>query len=295
MTCARTARLGLAFAAALLPAVAQAQSFVLMTQNMLRFGHGSRLENQCKAIAKASLKVDIIVLQEVMTNGYPCIGTNNNNDVDMPVPANFRYVTSPAKGEKYVEYYGILYRYTPRNNIQITNPGNKVVDFQWKEFIRPPYAVFFNVKSKEKTCKVWVVDFHSIFGKKIEERQKEVKEMGKVYTYLMGRDGGKVIMAGDWNLPTVDLTGFDWVANKPAKIDPNVLTSLTRDGTASSAYDHAINTFAPSNSPVTINEPSSGWVYVGTSTSPPSPSDLAEWRAKVSDHMGVIGDVTLRC
>ncbi|MEP9358776.1 endonuclease/exonuclease/phosphatase family protein [Sphingomonas sp. KR3-1] len=282
----------LALAGALLPAAATAQSFTILSQNMLRFGHGSRLLAQCNAITTASATVDIIVLQEVMQPGYPCLTANNKKGVNVPIPTNFAYVTSAAKGRSsYVEYYGILYRTNTRNNMQITLSGSDDTLSTTKTFMRPPFGALFQVTNttNAKACSVWVVDIHSIFGKVASDRQYEATQMKTVYQNLMAKKTGSVIVAGDWNLAATD-SGFSWVATNNASIQPNVLTSLTATGAPSSAYDHAVNTLNSTTPPsVTISQTTSGsWVYMGGMTG-------ANWRKNISDHMGVIADVSLTC
>ena len=291
---ARHSFVALALAGALLPAMAaSAPSFTILSQNMLRFGHGSRLANQCNAITAASPTLDIIVLQEVMQPGYPCLAANNKKGVNIPIPPNFAYVTSAAKGRtSYVEYYGILYRTNQRNNQQITLLGQNDALSTTATFMRPPYGARFQVTDSSGiapvSCNFWLVDIHSIFGNNIAGRQNEAAAMQGVYAALRLLNGESVIVAGDWNLPANNMNGFGWVAGNAATIQPNVLTSLTATGAPSSAYDHAVNTsqlIAPS---VTIAPPGAGWTYTGAMTG-------GQWRTNVSDHMGVVGNVTLTC
>lgn len=286
--------LALALAGIALPAVAHAQSFTILTQNVLRFGHGSRLQNQCNALdAAAAANIDIIVLQEVMVDGYPCLSGNNNKGVNGAIPANFAYVSSAAKGRSsYVEYYGILYRTTARNNQQITFLEDDDTLSTTATFMRPPYAARFQVTDNTTTtsCDVWIVDIHSIFGKRLSERQDEAQAMKGVYQALLATNKGSVIVAGDWNLPADDDDGFDWARpSEDVEIEPNELTSLTTTGAPSSAYDHAVHTLNTTTPPsVTLAQVSGVWTYTGT-LSP------AQWRTQVSDHMGVRASVSLTC
>ena len=287
--------LALALAGIALPAAAQAQSFTILTQNMLRFGHGSRLQNQCNAIdAAAAANIDIIVLQEVMVDGYPCLSGNNNKGVNGAIPANFAYVSSAAKGRSsYVEYYGILYRTTVRNNQQITYLEDDDALSTTATFMRPPYAARFRVTDSStttpKSCDVWIVDIHSIFGKRLSERQDEAEAMKQVYDDLLVTNKGSVIVAGDWNLPADD-GAFDWArAPNKLEIEPDELTSLTTAGAPSSAYDHAVHTLDNTTPPsVALAQVGGTWTYTGTLS-------LPQWRTQVSDHMGVRAAVSLTC
>ena len=292
----RATALALALASLAVPAAAHAQSFTILTQNVLRFGHGSRLQTQCDAIdaATTTANVDIIVLQEVMASGYPCLTANNNKGVNGAIPTNFAYVTSGAKGRtSYIEYYGILYRTNQRNNQQITLLGQDDALSTTATFMRPPYAAHFRVTDNStttaKSCDVWIVDIHSIFGKTLLGRQQEAAAMESIFTALMALNTGSVIVAGDWNLPADDDDGFDWVGTNNAAIQPNVQTSLTAAGLPSSKYDHAINTSNSTTPPsVTISQTGGSWTYMGGLTG-------QQWRDNVSDHMGVIANVSLTC
>jgi endonuclease/exonuclease/phosphatase family metal-dependent hydrolase len=276
--------LALVLAAPLCPAAAQAQSFVLLTQNVLRFGHGRRLQTQCDAITAASLTVDIIVLQEVMQPGYPCLAGNNNKGVNGAVPANFHYFTSGPKGQSsYQEYYGILVR-TNQGLNQITPVGQQDAN-NYAQFARPPFALLLAVRdvASNHTCNVWIVDFHAVFGKTIGGRRAEAAAMRNEYVILRAT-GSSVVMAGDWNLPADD-GGFGWVAANNAGINPNVPTSLTTAGVPSSAYDHLVYTSNANPPSVTITQ-------MATYTGGLAP---AAWRATVSDHVGVMANVSLTC
>lgn len=290
-------RLALAcmLAGMVLPATALAQSFTILSMNVLRFGHGSRLANQCNAITAASATVDIIVLQEVMASGYPCLSANNKKGVNIAIPANFSYTSSGPKGRSsYIEYYGILYRTNKRGNTQITYLSQDDALSTTLTFMRPPFAAQFQVTdtstTTSKSCNVWIADIHSIFGKSNSDRQAEAAAMRAVFLGLKSKNSGAVIIAGDWNLAADDAKGFGWVGTNNAAIQPNVLTSLTTAGAPSSAYDHAINTSNSVTPPsVTITQTSTGsWTYTGALT-------RSSWRTQVSDHMGVLADVALTC
>ncbi|PTR14387.1 hypothetical protein C8R31_10659 [Nitrosospira sp. Nsp2] len=289
--------LGLAFvlAGALLSCAASAQTFTILSMNVLRFGHGSRLANQCNAITAASATVDIIVLQEVMLARYPCLANNNSKGVNIPIPKDFAYISSVAKGRSsYVEYYGILYRTNQRNQQQIKLMEENDALSTTATFMRPPYAARFQVTdsstSTPKSCDVWIVNIHSIFGNKVSDRQAEAAAMLGVYKALTNMKNGSVIVAGDWNLPADDKTGFGWVNGNDVAIDPNVPTSLTTAGMPSSSYDHGVYTKAQSSAlpQVTFAQTGGSWTYTGTYS-------LLNWRRDVSDHMGVVAKVSLTC
>lgn len=278
-----------------LPQLAQAQSvvtFTIQTQNVLRFGHGSRLLTQCVSIANFAPQVDIIVMQEVMTPGYPCLIGNNNKGVNGNYPPNFAYRTSGWKGRSsYIEYYGILHRTAGGANSvaflgQDDNLGSQVT------YMRPPYGALFRVTgANNQSCDVWIVDFHAVFGKTIGLRRNEAAAMENIYQHLRGLNNGAVLILGDWNLEAND-TGFDWVRNiaNQAMIDPNVRTSLTRAGALSSEYDHAVTQAAPTLAIGPAIPPllPTSWIY-------PSAANWVTWRNQTSDHLGVRLSVTVTC
>ncbi len=137
-------------------------------------------------------------------------------------------------------------------------------------------------------------NIHSTFGSTVAERQAEATAAATFFTSLKSAGAGgisvpaggfPVVIAGDWNLParykngTLN-AGFQALVSAGAGIEPNVLTSLNSTGGASSAYDHFVFTVANLQlSNIELN--------------PANPGEWQAWRGSVSDHLGVIVDVTL--
>ena len=255
---------------------------VIHTQNLLRFGHGSRTPRKCLALDTASFAVDVIVIQELMKDTIPCTG----------IAAGFTKYVSTARGTtSYKEYYGFLVRTTPRTNGRTialqgthkTASGN---------FMRPPEAILLNVtRQNGNVVPIWVVNIHSIWGKGgVDPRRAEARlaatffsqlRYGAVFGVTTPVGGFPVIIAGDWNLQYEDASsnvdpGWDKLVAASANIDPSFVTSLTKGGLGSSPYDH----FAYFKTPLTVANvrqyPASTWL---------------KWRTEVSDHLGVRADV----
>lgn len=264
--------------------------FTVQTQNVLRFGHGRRLADQCNELTTISSDVDLIVMQEVMSSGYPCLSAYNKKGVNLQLPPHFDYATSDGKGRSsYIEYYGSLYR-TGGSNVELRQTGAKYDPNDYTSFSRPPYAIQFEVRDTAAgtKCDLWVVNFHAIFGKTIAGRRAEATAMGTIYQTLVGMNSGAVLMFGDWNLAAND-SGFDWVAMQNTAIFPDVETSLTRAGAPSSKYDHIVR---PTGSTIAtqVLPPAAPtrWTY-------PAPTQLVTWRKDISDHMGVRTKVEVTC
>jgi hypothetical protein len=165
--------LALIFAAPL-PPPAQAQDFVLHSQNMLRFGHGQRILVrgqlsgrrmffQCLAFNDIMRVADIILVQEMMfdTTTSPC---------NPPGTHQWRVRSTPPAGS-YREYYAFLSPASPRrdssNNVvgPTVTYANVEQQASTASFMRPPWALLFNVTPLNATQSkpVWIVNFHARF------------------------------------------------------------------------------------------------------------------------------------
>lgn len=282
-------------------AMAVTVNFIAQTQNVLRFGHGGRLQNQCNAIDAISKEVDLIVMQEVMADGYPCLAGNNKKHVNGAIPTDFTYGTSGKKGRSsYVEYYGFLSRVGGSKSggpaISLNVASNMDFSPQYSQtLIRPPYAFLYDVTDRTTgaTCSVWIANFHAIFGKSIGDRRGEAMFMKNIFNALANtphpvtKNWVPVLILGDWNLAAND-RGFGWISSpNVAIIQPNIKTSLTASGNPSSEYDHGIQSNTAQISVAAAGTPSPLWTY------PQQP--WQNWRRTFSDHLGVRIQVTLQC
>jgi endonuclease/exonuclease/phosphatase family metal-dependent hydrolase len=262
---------------------ARGQDFSIYTQNLLHFGQGSHGPAKCQALADAvAAGVDIILVQELMTQAYPCPA----------LPNGFQWQSyGPYGTASYREYYGYLWRTGP------TRFGTQVQALLGAEqyapanaFMRPPVAVQFRVTRANSPAvrNVWLVNFHAVWGRTVGGRRAEAGAMGNFYTALRQQAAIPVIVGGDWNLRAANARGavdpgFNWLGAAGASILPNDPTTLTAGGRPSSAYDHYVYTSAiPGQS-----------VALGNVTINPS-QNLLYWRQNVSDHRGVAAEVTFR-
>lgn len=271
-------------------APARAADFVLYSQNLLRFGQGSRTATKCTAMTNAALGADIIIIQELMTAAYPC-GT---------APTNFTFQSfGPLGTTSYKEYYGFLWRSTGSIGHPTVAYTSNYRQALQSDYMRPPAAMLFQVTTSSVPAKVvyvWIANIHSVYGKTITPRRDEATEAGNFFQLLRtavisGQTNWNTIIAGDWNLPvrnsagTLD-SGFDWLTARQASGEPaSTATSLTRAGGASSPYDHIIYNVVTSGHGITLSN---------VQLNPLSNLNWPNWRRDVSDHLGVQAEVTIQ-
>lgn len=262
---------------------ARAQDFTLYTQNLLHFGQGSHGPAKCQALADAAAAgVDIVIVQELMTQAYPC----------QALPAGFQWQSyGPYGTASYREYYGYLWRTGQ------TRFGTRIQALLGTEqyapanaFMRPPVALQFRVTwaNNQNVRNVWVVNFHAVWGRTVGGRRAEAGAMGNFYAGLRQQAAIPVIVGGDWNLRAANARGaldpgFNWLGGAGASILPNDPTTLTAAGRPSSAYDHFVYTSGIQGQSVAL----------GNVTINPS-QNLLYWRQNVSDHRGVAAQVAFR-
>ncbi len=261
--------------------VAGAVDFVLYSQNTLHLGWGSKTTTKCTAFAGALTDVDIAVFQEVMVTASPCPGT-------APLPGAFTWNASGPYGRgSYREYYLFLYRNTVRaGGPTIAYTSTNAIATHTGNFMRPPIALLFNVRNVTPNGspiikQVWIGNYHAIWGKSIRDRRTEVGNVAPFFTLLRNTCAPlpcNVIIGGDWNLPLTD-TGFTALRNAGAAGEPNTATSLTSAGALSQPYDHFLY--------------SRGSTLVASTYPGPTGMPLLTWRTTVSDHLGIMADVTL--
>ncbi len=267
---------------------APAADFVIYTQNLLHFGQGSaaKTKAKCDAIEAAGRTVDVILLQEVMQKQYPCAS----------VPAGFVWESyGPLGSTIYKEFYGFLWRVTPRTDGPTITDGGYYAEAAASKFSRPPRAIFLKVAPHGRTTSynVWIGNIHTIFGTKVSDRQKEATATATFFSSLKDEAAGDVsapsggfpvIIGGDWNLAAKSQSGklnsgFEALVAAGAGIEPNVLTSLNSKAQRSSAYDH----FSFSVEHVTLSN---------VEVHPAGSNEWKSWRQSVSDHLGVTAEVT---
>ena len=182
---------------------------------------------------------DIIALQEVMKKEGL---TNLVKELESVSHEKWSYHLSPyaaGNGEKYNEYYAFIFKdkkvkfvksigfYPEKNN----------------EFIREPYGAMF----KSNKFDFILVNNHLLFGDEKSDRQKEAKELSKVYSYFQNLDGKEndVFLLGDFNLPAYDESFKDLFKHKDKifySIDPSYKTTIGKSSLANS-YDNIFYSF----------------------------------------------------
>ena len=227
-----------------------AYDFKIHSQNFLHLGWGTTTANKCTALQGILANVDVVVIQELMVNNIPCNST---------VIAGFTPIVEGPFGNGYKEYYGFLIRNTPSTG----KPTITYTGINWVaagNYIRTPVALLLNVTPSGSTTpyKIWVGSMHSIFGKKVSQRQAEAILFGGFFAQLRTADltakplptplnGWPVLFGGDWNIPVTNKAGtkynagFTWLTAQNASGDPQYTpTSLSNTGAPASPYDHFI-------------------------------------------------------
>jgi len=278
-----------------------AHDFTVQSQNFLHLGWGSNTADKCKAIDDIMNDVDVLIIQELMQSNDPCSQESRNK--------NLQFESYGPFGNSYKEYYGFYWRkgaLTSGNGYQLED-GDVYYTANSKNYIRPPTAMLLKVKTPKgkNDYYVWIASMHSIFGKRVGQRQDEaiafesyfdrlrLKTIGSVKPSDFNH-GWPIVVGGDWNIPVTNKSkklvynrGFKWLANDPGAdaVPLRDLTSLTKAGKPSSPYDHFLYTSTALGTTLDLN-------YLGRF--PNRPNDQKNWRANVSDHLGIRAEVTLR-
>jgi len=278
---------------------AVAQELKVRSQNFLHLGWGTATvkANKCSALSEMMKASDVIVVQELMQNTDPCSTQTTAN--------NFTFIanTTALGNSSYKEHYGFYITNKKTAYNTTVKYTNDIVAATGK-FERKPHAIALEVADQGTppgpTRYIWVGNIHSIFGKRVKQRYDEATEAKNFYNQLRAAKikgaaptapaGWPVIIAGDWNIPVKKsngtyTTGFSWLgaATNPALGTPEIApTSLSAKAKRVSAYDHFIY------SSLTLALGS-----ISVERSPGYTTDL-DWRQKVSDHLGIVAEVTFK-
>jgi hypothetical protein len=288
MTAARAGKLSLALTiAAVLAATgdAHAQTFTFASQNALHLGWGSNKTLKYQYFKAMFGQYDVILIQELMPK-YTLVVVPADGDVVNP--GTYTWEKSDAAGTGgYNEQYGFLVK-----NVT-TTPVDKKVVYGGGGFSRPPAGIL--LQTGANATWTWLVNFHAVFGRSVTLRQAEAKAMATVYQLLalqtdsQGKTHNRILICGDWNLPTSDTDSYAPLMKLVDNIQPTGPSSLTPQGAPSSEYDHcAWNSTAFSGNTVSVSlcAPQDTTPYCGTGGPP-----YAAFRSNVSDHLGIIGSV----
>lgn len=198
--------------------------------NVLRLGKNKKDYNH---LARAIRPFDIIGLIEVMDKRGVERVVDELNSISND---KWTYTISPYSigTDTYKEYYAYIYK---KDKVKHINNVGFYPDYGNK-FIREPYGANFKINNFDFTF----VLAHSIYGKKISQRQFEADQMINVYKYFQDLDPKEndIIIAGDFNLPANNSAFFnlvDYKDNITYAIDPSIKTTIGSKGLANS-YDN---------------------------------------------------------
>jgi hypothetical protein len=303
----RLSRAPLLLAALLLPTAASAD-FLVVSQNALHLGQGSRgvpnyVENKYAFVRglghwPGNDLPQLTFLQEVMTQAKETEVT----------PAGGAARFSELKGNtSYVEKYGALFVNDTGAHLTIVchadtarliSPGATVQ--------RPPEATLISDTSSGSEKLVWFLDYHATFGKGgPKARRGEIAEIGNIVKALTAaaqpgceKTSANAVVVGDWNMDATDVAFKTLAANagfgKPS-FAPNVKTSLNAQGKTTSPYDHFI--WDDNRVQVTLAalpDQSVCSTKVAVVSGVLTPTSYPSFRKNCSDHVGIAAIVKVR-
>lgn len=246
--------------------------FCMLTQNALHLGWGAIAYKDAKRAAFQGIfgDYDVVALQEVMDPAEPA----------RLAPHGFTATISAAKGKSsYREHYAMLTRDAAMRVLEHADYPDAA-----ESFARPPFGVAVEDKDRGR---FWLVAIHAVFGSQgLEPRRQEVSAMAQVVDFYSERllsDGtriGRVVVAGDWNLPATDDSFAALEQAIPGtQAAPNLKTSLNMRGEYASPYDHFVwNRQVMSVDFAAESRETGGFL-------------IEDYRKSVSDHAGVAGYV----
>jgi hypothetical protein len=266
--------------AAVLAATVTAKAQVsILSQNALHLGWGQNKTAKYAFFKGLFAQYDIILIQEMMPKYATVTG-------DPVKPTGYNWQVSGSLGPSgYLEQYGFLLKSTL--TVDNTKAGT-VVTYPYAGFSRPPTGILVQT-GKTNTEWTWFVNYHAVFGRHVSLRQAEVKAMAAVYDYFtkvadsQGNFHNRIIICGDWNLPTDD-TAYKALAALANDGVPKAATSLTPQGQASSAYDHC---FWNETAIGTIPTPQICSPVVSSNSCTGGTAPFADFRKNISDHLGI--------
>lgn len=283
--------------------LACAQDFRLTSVNLLHFGQEGDTAQKCAMLKNLMATNDLILVQEVMQKNFPCPFKPSDEGFIWQAPG-------PFGQSSYKEYFGFLYANTAAGHAFLTMVTTTPAVNPAGTFERTPAAALFYVNaSVAKSYYLWVVDVHSVWGKKgVGPRQQEALLAGAYGLALKTSTASvvgssppsklsgntPVIFAGDWNIETNFANnglnpGFASFFANGFAFAPNDQTSLTQPGGLSKRYDHFVFTKVSGGHGLTLTAPLRFACTLGV------PTPLCQpWRGVMSDHLGISTSVTLQ-
>lgn len=212
------------------------ETLILGSFNTLHLGWDGK---NYKDTAEILSLFDIVALQEVMKKEGII---NLINELELVSNEKWSYHLSPypvGNGEKYNEYYAFIFK---EKKVKFVKSMGFYAEKN-NEFIREPYGAMF----KSNKFDFVLVNNHLLFGDEKSDRQKEAKELSKVYSYFQNLDTKEndVFLLGDFNLPAYDESFKDLFKHKDKifySINPSNKTTIGKSGLANS-YDNIFYSF----------------------------------------------------
>lgn len=175
----------------LLQGFAFASDIIVGTWNVKRLGHGQK--QNYEALAEIAQRMDIIALQEVMTeSGLERL----EKTLERRTGESWSTMASHAIGSSsYKEFYAFLWR----DKAVEYDEGAVVFLDSGDRFIREPFSAQF--KSRRDNSKIAIATVHILYGKGISDREPEIRELSEYWTWFTGLyPEAEHILVGDFNL-----------------------------------------------------------------------------------------------
>lgn len=161
-----------------------AQELRVASYNMERLGQGHK---DYATLARVVARFDVVAAEEVMNAKGP------SSVLTQLGGGWLDFMSAPGEGSRrYQEHFGFFYD----DKVVLSRDLGEYPLFH--EFLRPPYAVQFRVKSTGFTFTL--VACHIIYGRSDRERVEEISHLGEVARYFDGMTAkAGTIVAGDFN------------------------------------------------------------------------------------------------
>ncbi|MBV9930612.1 MAG: hypothetical protein JO013_06685 [Alphaproteobacteria bacterium] len=249
----RFVRAPLVAAAAMLLPTAASADFLVVSQNALHLGQGSKGVKNYVPKKNAFVRrlgrwpgnalPQVTFLQEVMKQA---------KEADV-TPAGGAARFSALKGNSsYLERYGDLLVTDPPGRLAILcHVDTAALVSSGAKVQRPPEATLIADSSSGSAQRVWFLDYHATFGTGgPAARRDEIAEIGNIVRKLTGavptgcpETSPAAVIVGDWNMDASDESIARLAANAGfarLAFTPNVKTSLNAKGKLTSPYDHFV-------------------------------------------------------
>lgn len=175
----------------LFQSVAFASDIVVGTWNVKRLGHGDK--QNYEALAEIGQRMDIIALQEVMTEAGLA---RLEKAIEKRSGESWSTMASHAIGSSsYKEFYAFLWR----DKAVEYDEGAVVYLDRGDRFIREPFSAQF--RSKRDNSKLAIATVHILYGKGVSDREPEIRELSEYWSWFTGLyPEAEHMLVGDFNL-----------------------------------------------------------------------------------------------